>query len=46
MDVKTTFLNENLEEEIYMIQPEGFVSKDCPDMVYRLLRSIYGLRCG
>ena len=44
MDVKTAFLNGNLEEEVYMMQPEGFVSKNCPDKVCRLLRSIYGLK--
>ena len=44
MDVKTVFLNGNLEEEVYMMQPEGFVSKNCPDKVCRLLRSIYGLK--
>ena len=44
MDVKTTFLNGNLEEEVYIMQPEGFMSKNCPDKVYRLLRSIYGLK--
>ena len=27
MDVKTTFLNGNLEEEIYMMQPEVFIAK-------------------
>lgn len=41
MDVKTTFLNGNLVEEVYMMQLEGFVSKNCPDKVCRLLRSIY-----
>ena len=28
MDVKTAFLNDNLEEEIYMMQPEGFIAKN------------------
>ena len=28
MDVKTAFLNDNLDESIYMMQPEGFVSPD------------------
>ena len=27
MDVKTTFLNESLDETIYMVQPEGFIEK-------------------
>jgi hypothetical protein len=26
MDVKTTFLNRNLDEDMYMIQPKGFVN--------------------
>ena len=33
MDVKTIFLNGNIEEEVYMIQPERFVSKDYLDKV-------------
>ena len=44
MDVKTTFLNENLEEEIYMDQPIGFVTKGQEDKVCHLKRSIYGLK--
>ena len=28
MDVKTAFLNDNLEEEIYMMQPEGFIAQN------------------
>ena len=31
MDVKTAFLNENLEEEVYMTQPECFVSSERPN---------------
>ena len=44
MDVKTAFLNGNLEEEIYMLQPEGFIAKNQEHMVYKLKRSIYGLK--
>ena len=42
-DVKTAFLNAPLEEEIYMCQPEGFVDKNKPHHICRLLKSIYGL---
>ena len=44
MDVKTTFLNGNLEEEIYMVQPEGFIAKNQEHMVCKLKRTIYGLK--
>ena len=44
MDVKTAFLNRNLEEEIYMDQPIGFVPKGQEDKVYHLKKSIYGLK--
>ena len=44
MDVKTVFLNDNLEEEIYMMQPEGFITKNQKYMVCKLKRSIYGLK--
>ena len=44
MDVKTAFLNGNLEEEVYMIQPEGYTSKEFLEKVCRLQRSIYGLK--
>ena len=44
MDVKTTFLNGNLEEEIYMLQPEGFIAKNQEQLVCKLKRSIYGLK--
>ena len=44
MDVKTAFLNENLEEEIYIDQPIGFISKGQEDNVCRLKISIYGLK--
>lgn len=44
MDVKTTFLNGDLEEEVYMVQPKGFLEKGKEDMVCRLRKSIYGLK--
>ena len=39
MDVKTKFLNGYLEEEVYMSQPEGFVSNDRPNQVCGLRNS-------
>ena len=44
MDVMTAFLNGNPEEEIYMMQPEGFIAKNQEHMVCKLKRSIYGLK--
>ena len=44
MDVKTAFLNGDLNEEVYMIQPEGFVANDSGKLVCRLKKSIYGLK--
>ena len=44
MDVKTTFLNGNLEGEVYMDQPEGFEIKEKEHMVCKLKKSIYGLK--
>jgi hypothetical protein len=44
MDVKTTFLNGDLEEKVYMKQPEGFVSENQSNLVCKLNKSIYGLK--
>jgi len=44
MDVKTAFLNDELEEEIYMTQPEGCVAPGQEEKVYKLLKSLYGLK--
>nr|GFA35561.1 copia protein [Tanacetum cinerariifolium] len=44
MDVKTTFLNGNLREEVYVIQPDGFVDLDNPNHVYKLKKALYGLK--
>jgi hypothetical protein len=44
MDVKTTFLHGDLEEEIYMKQPKGFVVKGKKELVCKLKRSFYGLK--
>jgi hypothetical protein len=44
MDVKTTFLHGDLEEEIYMNRLEGFVVKGKKVLVCKLNNSIYGLK--
>ncbi|GJV38674.1 zinc finger, CCHC-type containing protein [Tanacetum coccineum] len=44
MDIKTAFLNGYLGEDIYMVQPEGFVDPNHPRKVCKLQRSIYGLK--
>ena len=43
MDVKTAFLNGDLDEEIYMEQPEGFVAPGQEKKVCKLVKSLYGL---
>jgi hypothetical protein len=44
MSVKTTFLNGELKEEIYMIHPDGFVVKGQEEKVCKLLKSLYDLK--
>jgi hypothetical protein len=44
MDIKTTFLNGELEEQIYMNQPDRFVAKGQEGKVCKLLKSLYGLK--
>ncbi|GJR67645.1 retrovirus-related pol polyprotein from transposon TNT 1-94, partial [Tanacetum coccineum] len=44
MDVKMTFLNGPLKEEVYVAQPNEFVDPDNPDKVYRLRKVLYGLK--
>ncbi|GJY70136.1 retrovirus-related pol polyprotein from transposon TNT 1-94 [Tanacetum coccineum] len=44
MDVKTSFLNGILKEEVYVSQPEGFVHQDHPNHVFRLKKALYGLK--
>jgi len=44
MDVKLAFLNGELEEDIYMDQPKGFVQEGKEYLVYKLKKSVYGLK--
>ena len=44
MDVKIAFLHGNLKEDVYMIQPEGFVDPNNASKICKLKRSIYGLK--
>ncbi|GJR56709.1 retrovirus-related pol polyprotein from transposon TNT 1-94 [Tanacetum coccineum] len=44
MDVKIAFLNAPLKEEVYVVQPDGFIDPDHRDKVYRLRKALYGLK--
>jgi len=44
MDVKTAFLNGNLAEDVYMMQPEGFVDPKNAGKVCKLRKAMYGLK--
>ena len=44
MDIKMAFLDSELDEEIYMEQPEGFVKRGEENKVCRLKKAIYGLK--
>jgi hypothetical protein len=43
LDVKTTFFHGDLEEEIYMQQPQGYEVKGKENLVCRLKKNLYGL---
>ena len=44
MDVKIAFLNGNLDEDVYMIQPKGFIDPNNVGKICKLQKSIYGLK--
>jgi adenine-specific DNA methylase len=44
MDVKNVFLHGDLQEEVYMEQPLGYVDQTHPNLVYKLKKTLYGLK--
>ena len=44
LNVKTAFLHGDLEEDLYMIQPEGFITQRQENLVCKLKKSLYGLK--
>ena len=44
MDVKSAFLNEDLQEEVYVHQPPGFMNPRHPGKVLKLKKALYGLK--
>ncbi|GJZ95717.1 putative ribonuclease H-like domain-containing protein [Tanacetum coccineum] len=43
MDVKSAFLYDTIDEEVYVSQPPGFVDPDHPKKVYKVVKALYGL---
>ncbi|GJX75112.1 putative ribonuclease H-like domain-containing protein, partial [Tanacetum coccineum] len=43
MDVKSAFLYGTIDEEVYVLQPPGFVDPDHPNKVYKVVKALYGL---
>ena len=46
IDVKTAYLNSEMDEDIYVHQPEGFVTKGKENLVCKLNKAVYGLKQG
>jgi hypothetical protein len=44
MDVKSAFLNDVIQEKVYVTQPPGFENPKYPDRVYKLSKALYGLK--
>ncbi|GJT98754.1 putative ribonuclease H-like domain-containing protein [Tanacetum coccineum] len=43
IDVKSAFLYDTIDEEVYVSQPPGFVDPKCPKKVYKVVKALYGL---
>ncbi|MCO5594819.1 hypothetical protein L7F22_048853 [Adiantum nelumboides] len=48
MDLEIAFLHKDLDEDVYMQQPEGFIQEDArrEELVCRLKKALYGLKQG
>ena len=44
LDVKSAFLNGDLKQEVYLVQPERFIKKGQEDLVCKLKKALYGLK--
>jgi hypothetical protein len=44
MNIKSAFLNDFLQEEVYVAQPKGFQDPQYPKHVYKLKKALYGLK--